>query len=183
MKRRQLALLGFWGFLFAASAWVGAVATEAQKRLSLLNPAIAAPTTAYSDGRQPTRLDAFRGQTVVLNIWATWCGPCLKEMPSLDRLSAKLAGQGIKVVALSEDDGGAAQVKPYLEKLKVTRLTHLYDTEQRAFQDFAIRGLPTTFVISPEGKIIAKLEGAAEWDSKAMVEQIKSLSTPLSKSP
>lgn len=176
MKIRQFALLGLFGLLFAVGGLAATKPALSEKRLGLVDPAIPAPNTAFSDGQQPIRLDAYRGKTVVLNVWATWCTPCLKEMPSLDRLSAKLEGEGIKVLALSEDDGGEAQVKPYLEKLKVTRLTHLFDTRQAAFQDFAIRGLPTTFVISPEGKIIARLEGAAEWDSKGMIQQIRRLS-------
>lgn len=112
---------------------------------------------------------------MILIVWATWCAPCVKEMPSLDRLSAKMAGENLVVVAVSQDNGGQSQVKPFLEKLKVKNVTILYDHDQRALRDFGIRGLPTTFLISPEGRILARLEGDAEWDTPAMVRQIKGL--------
>ena len=153
---------------------IPALAAPAAKSLVAVEPSLPLPATRYSDGRKPAGFDALRGKPFIVNVWATWCIPCVKEMPALDRLSAKLAPDGIAVVALSEDDGGEAQVKPFLEKLKVTRIAHhLYDPDLKAFQDFAIRGLPTTFVVSAQGRIVARLEGAAEWDSPEMVRQIK----------
>ena len=159
-----------------ALAWDNsAIAEVTAKSLQLMRPAVQVPATKFSDGRKLVALESFRGRSVILNVWATWCGPCVKEMPSLDRLSAKMAGDNLVIVAVSQDNGGQSQVKPFLDKLKVKNVTILYDHSQRAFRDFGIRGLPTTFVISPEGKILARLEGAAEWDTPAMVRQIKEL--------
>lgn len=152
-----------------------AIAEMAAKSLQPVRPAAQVPATKFSDGSKLVTLEGFRGRSVILNVWATWCGPCVKEMPSLDRLSAKMAGDNLVVVAVSQDNGGQSQVKPFLDKLKVKNVTILYDHSQRMFRDFGIRGLPTTFVISPEGKILARLEGAAEWDTPAMVRQIKEL--------
>lgn len=158
--------------LLAQAASAGPLAA---KTLTPVEPPAPLPATRYSDGNKLVGLDEFRGRTVVLNLWATWCSPCLKEMPALDRLAGKLAAEGIAIVALSLDDGGPAQVLPYLKKLKVTRLINRYDPAQRAFQDFAVRGLPTTLIISPQGRVVARLEGAAVWDSKEMIRQIRAL--------
>lgn len=150
------------------------LAAPAAKTLVAVEPSLPLPATKYSDGSQPLGFEKQRGRPFVLNIWATWCVPCVKELPALDRLAGKLAADGIAVVALSEDDKGEAQVKPFLEKLKVTQITQqLYDPDLKAFQDFSIRGLPTTFIVSAQGRIVAKLEGAAEWDSPEMIRQIK----------
>jgi thiol-disulfide isomerase/thioredoxin len=153
-----------------------AVAADAPKKktFSRVDPPAAVVLSEYSDGERTVTLERYRGRPVLLNVWATWCPPCVKELPALDRLAGKLDGE-VHVVALSTDDGGAAQVKPFFDKLAVTRLLALYDTRQRAFQDFSLRGLPTTVLIDAQGRLVARMEGAAEWDSTAMVRQIRQL--------
>ena len=162
--------------MLCLSAWGDcAIAEDSVKSFRLLNTSVSAPETKFSDGNKKVSLDSFRGRTVILNFWATWCSPCLKEMPSLERLSTKLAKDNLVVVAVSQDDGGQAQVKPFLEKLKLKAMVVLYDYDKKAFRDFAIRGLPTSFVISPEGKILARVEGSIEWDEQAVINKINGL--------
>ena len=134
-----------------------------------LNPPRPAPELAFTsrDGRKLSLAD-FRGRVILVNLWATWCAPCLREMPSLDRLQAKL-GDRIAVLAISEDRGGEDVVAPFLDKLALARLAIYLDAKTAAQQAFRVRGLPTSFLIDREGRILAMLEGAAAWDSTDMV--------------
>lgn len=110
----------------------------------------------------------FRGHFLLVNFWATWCAPCVGEMPSLDRLQARL-GDRLTILAVSEDRSGGEAVEPFLAKLGLSRLSVYLDPKTAAQEAFAIRGLPTTFLVDPEGRILGSLEGAAPWDAPAMV--------------
>lgn len=145
------------------------------KQMQLISGSVAAPDSQFSDGKRPMGLSAFKGKYVLANFWATWCSPCIKEMPALDRLAARLEKSGVVVVAVSQDEGGVTQVKPFVEKLKLTKMRVLYDPDKKAFRDYALRGLPTTVLVSPEGKLVARLEGSAAWDEGALAEQVMKL--------
>lgn len=138
---------------------------------------IHAPPTQFGDGNHSTSLPAFRGKFVLVNFWATWCSPCIKEMPALDRLAARLKQKGLVVVAISQDEGGPVQVRPFAKKLNLSQVQILYDPEKRGFRDFALRGLPTTVLISPEGILLARLEGSAVWDEGILASQVETLVT------
>jgi thiol-disulfide isomerase/thioredoxin len=128
----------------------------------------ALPPLAFTDADgKPLSLDSFKGKLVLLNLWATWCGPCVEEMPSLDRLQAKLGGNDFAVVALATDKQGRALVEPFLAKLGVTHLRMYLDTSGAVNRALKTRGLPTTLLIDREGREIGRLEGAAAWDSDA----------------
>ncbi len=79
------------------------------------------------------------------------------------------------VIAISQDEGGPAQVRPFAEKLKLSKVKILYDTDKRGFRDYALRGLPTTVLISPQGMVMARLEGSATWDVGGLANQVESL--------
>jgi thiol-disulfide isomerase/thioredoxin len=113
------------------------------------------------------RLSDFRGQMVLVNLWATWCGPCVEEMPSLDRLAAKL-GRDLTIVAIAEDRGGAAAVNRFLARHPLTALSPYLDPGAGASLAFRAGGLPTSYLIDRQGNILGELDGAAEWDSPAM---------------
>ena len=120
------------------------------------------------DGK-PTKLSAFRGRTVLLNLWATWCAPCRKEMPALDRLQAGLGGQDFEVVAVTIDQRNLDRPKAFLQEIGVSRLAYYADPTARIFQqlravDRAV-GMPTTLIIDPEGCELGYLAGPAEWSS------------------
>jgi len=139
-----------------------------------LSPPKAAPATPITtaDGRQ-TSLTAFQGRVVLLNFWATWCAPCVREMPSLDRLQAVLRGEGLEVVAVSEDFAGLDVVAPFFERLKLENLAIYLDSGNALGKDLGIAGLPTTFLIDREGRMVGGLEGPAEWDSEEAVALIR----------
>ena len=106
----------------------------------------------------------FRGKLVLVNLWATWCEPCLREMPSLERLQSRL-GDRIAVLAVSEDRGGVKTVEPFIEKLGLKSVKIYIDPKSAVGQAFEVRGLPTSLLIDREGKVLGRVEGAADWDS------------------
>ncbi len=132
-------------------------------------------TTFSADGGTEVSLDAFKGKIVILNLWATWCHPCMKEMPSLDRLAARLPVERFAVVALNEDKGGAAVAKPVLERLGIRGLAFYADPDGRLSGDLGVRGYPTTILIGRDGELMGKREGAVEWDQEGVVSYLLAL--------
>jgi thiol-disulfide isomerase/thioredoxin len=127
-----------------------------------------APAFSFTDtSGNAASLADFKGKFVLLNLWATWCQPCLKEMPSLAALQARL-GPALTVLAVSEDHGGAAVVEPFVAKHGLDKLKIYLDPKSTAIHAFAARGLPTSVVIDGDGKVLGKVEGGADWDSDAM---------------
>ncbi|NBN65542.1 redoxin family protein [Microvirga tunisiensis] len=135
----------------------------AQKPLALAELGFKAP-----DG-SPTTIDAFEGRTILVNLWATWCAPCRKEMPALDRLQAELGSDAFEVVAINLDRGGPDKPQAFLQEIGVSKLAYYSDETNRVFHDLRAKaratGLPTTILISPEGCEVGTMYGPAEWDS------------------
>ena len=125
-----------------------------------------------ADGRQ-VRLSDWRGQLVLLNIWATWCGPCKAEMPSLDRLQAKLGGKEFTVLALSTDRGGPKVPAQFFAREGITHLKVFNDNTGEAAIRMKEPGLPLSIVLNENGQEIARLFGPMEWDSPEMIAQIE----------
>jgi thiol-disulfide isomerase/thioredoxin len=131
-------------------------------------------TFTDAEGRE-TRFEAFRGRALVVNFWATWCPPCVAEMPSLDRLHAQVSRDGIEVLALSSDRGGRAQVEPFYQRTAIRNLGIWLDPRGAAGRALGLRGLPTTLLLDRRGLEVARLEGEAEWDHPQMVAAIRRL--------
>jgi thiol-disulfide isomerase/thioredoxin len=135
-----------------------------------------APDLTFLDAEgNEVRLADFQGEVVVLNLWATWCAPCRREMPSLDRLQAKYGGAGLEVIALSLDRGDVAKVREFFEELEITSLAVYHDPTARAGRELGAPGLPTTVVIDRAGREVGRLLGPAEWDSEEALAVIKAL--------
>jgi thiol-disulfide isomerase/thioredoxin len=128
------------------------------------------PETVFTDasGRKLTLAD-FRGKVVLMNFWATWCGPCVREMPSLERLSDRLGGDGFAVIALSEDRKGWEKIGPFRDKLGLKSLALFHDEKSAMMFGAKARGLPTTILIGRDGRELGRLTGPAEWDSEEAV--------------
>ena len=123
------------------------------------------PEISFSDGAgNSVDLTDFTGQVVLLNFWATWCAPCVHEMPALDRLQAHFAGQDFAVIALSIDRGGVPIVERFYTDHGLEALGTYTDTSGRVPQSFGVNGLPTTVLIDRDGSWVGSFEGAAEWD-------------------
>lgn len=121
-------------------------------------------------GRERT-LKEFCGRTVLLNVWATWCGPCREEMPAFNRLQARLGGSGFHVLALSIDRAGMGAVRQFYEDIGIRHLDLYRIEEMKGMLAFGIIGLPTTILIDPRGLEVARRMGPADWDSPAAVSQ------------
>jgi thiol-disulfide isomerase/thioredoxin len=138
-----------------------------------VRPPQPAPETAFTDiDGKPARVADFKGTPVVVNLWATWCQPCLKEMPSLDRLQAALAGK-LVVAAVSQDSAGAKRVAPFVAGMGLQNLKVYLDPKSDLGHAFHVRGLPTSIIIDAQGRVAGRVEGAAEWDSAAMIAVLK----------
>jgi thiol-disulfide isomerase/thioredoxin len=128
-------------------------------------PNLPAPDAAFTDDAgQSVRLADFRGRVILVNLWATWCQPCVKEMPALDRLAAAMKDTDFAIVAVSQDRGGAHIVDPFFAKLDLKALKTYLDPKSLLGEAFAVRGLPTSILIDRDGTEIGRLEGAEEWD-------------------
>jgi thiol-disulfide isomerase/thioredoxin len=124
------------------------------------------PEIKFEDGFGAAKtLADWKGKVVLLNMWATWCAPCRKEMPALDRLQKELGGNAFEVVALSVDRQGAAASKKFLDETKVENLKLYVDSTSKSIGALRAAGLPTTILIDREGREIGRLAGPAEWDS------------------
>ncbi len=118
------------------------------------------------------QLADFTGKLVLVNLWATWCGPCVEEMPSLQRLQAQL-GDRLTILAISEDRQGDSVVAPFLDQHGLKSLAIYLDPKAAATSAFAAQGLPTSYLISADGTILGKEEGGATWDEAAMLAKLQ----------
>jgi thiol-disulfide isomerase/thioredoxin len=148
---------------------VSTTPAQALGQFIALDPRPPAPALVFTTrAGEPKQLADFREHLVLVNLWATWCAPCVEEMPALDRLQTKL-GAALTVLAISEDRRGADLVEPFLTQHGINNLGIYLDPKSAATDAFGVQGLPTSFLIDGDGKIIGKLEGAAKWDEPAML--------------
>ena len=170
MRRRSLLLFATLAAAFRSGKPAGAqTATEddpeAMRPLSAIAsvappkplPSLALPAL---DGGTAA-LTSFRGRSLVLNFWATWCAPCIRELPELDKLAA--SPDAPAVLAISADRGGAATVRPFLAAHPASHLRVLLDPHSEAVQALGVVGFPTTFVIDRDGHIRGQLVGPTRW--------------------
>ncbi len=137
----------------------------------------ALPEIKFQDGQGKERtLADWRGKVVLLNLWATWCVPCRKEMPALDRLQQALGSDKFEVVAISVDRKGIASAQAFLDDTKAGKLAVYVDTTLRTTSQLGAVGLPATLLIDANGREIGRLLGPAEWDSEDAKRLIRAAS-------
>jgi len=124
-------------------------------------------------GDKPVSLSKFRGKAVLLNFWATWCAPCVKEMPSLDRLQAALPKDRFVIVPLSIDGPTKSKVMPFYKEQKLTQLGIYFDKGRKAMQGLDVTLLPTSILVDPAGRELGRIEGDADWDMPESIELMK----------
>ncbi len=115
----------------------------------------------------------YRGQVVMVQFWATYCAPCIKEMPSMQRLQARLAGKPFKILAVNMGES-EAEVRAFLKRVNVD-FTILMDSGGEALAAWKVFVAPSTFIVDPEGRIRYALQGGAEWDALEYVDRITAL--------
>jgi thiol-disulfide isomerase/thioredoxin len=140
------------------------------------SPALEDSLTFEGADGQPKSLQDFRGRTVLLNLWATWCVPCREEMPALDKLQARLGGPDFEVVAVNIDTARLERRQTFLKEAGVTKLAFYADPKADVFQVLKrsgkVLGLPTTMLVDPQGCEIGLMPGPADWASDDAVKLV-----------
>ncbi len=191
MRRRRVILAGTAalaaGTLAVAASWrkqgpaiftpVEAAAPDLKPLVGPAEPKPATPAAAtFIDAEGETRsLADFKGQGIVVNLWATWCVPCVAEMPALQALARAVEKDRIAVLPLSSDRGGAAVVRRFYARNDIQGLAVWLDPKGEAARAWGARGLPTTLIIDREGREVARVEGAVEWASAESIAELKRL--------
>lgn len=169
---RAVLLVGLFGVCFvlvqscqAPATGLDAYAKDSLKKLTVREAPPSPPTTVFSAADGGTfALEELRGKTVLVNVWATWCAPCIREMPSLDRLQNIRGGEDFQVVTISIDRTKYEPAKFFADN-GIENLEPWHDGSYGIPGNLQLRGYPTTVIYNPQGREIAILEGDAEWDS------------------
>ncbi len=151
--------------------------------LTMATTPLRLPDLAFEDADgKPKKLSDWRGKTVLVNLWATWCVPCRKEMPALDSLQTKLGGKDFEVVAINIDTRDPDKPKNFLKEANLTRLGYFSDQKAKVFQDLKnigkALGMPTSILVDAKGCEIANIAGPAEWASDDAIKLVKAAAEP-----
>ena len=151
--------------------------------LTMATAPLRLPDLAFEDAEgKPKKLSDWRGRIVLVNLWATWCVPCRKEMPALENLQTRLGGPNFEVVAVNIDTRDPEKPKNFLKEANLTRLGYFSDQKAKVFQDLKAigraLGMPTSVLVDGEGCEIATLAGPAEWSSDDAIRLITAAVNP-----
>src|ERR1700731_1472752 len=152
--------------------------------LTMASAPLRLPDLAFEDADgKPKKLSDWRGKTVLVNLWATWCVPCRKEMPALEGLQTRLQGPNFEVVAINIDTRDPEKPKNFLNDAHLTRLGYYSDQNAKVFQDLKAigraLGMPTSVLVDGQGCEIATISGPADWDSDDALKLIKAALQPV----
>jgi thiol-disulfide isomerase/thioredoxin len=152
--------------------------------LTMATAPLRLPDLAFEDAEgKPKTLSDWRGRTVLVNLWATWCVPCRKEMPALESLQTRLGGPAFEVIAINIDTRDLEKPKNFLKEAKLTRLGYFSDEKAKVFQDLKAigraLGMPTSVLVDGQGCEIATIAGPAEWGSDDAIKLITAAMKPV----
>lgn len=170
LSRTGILFAGSWPMRTPAQTGKGRTSDDA---LSIWNPAGLKPLALADESGALASLSAYRGQVCVMNIWATWCAPCREEMPSLNRLHARLQAVGAQVIAVSMGDSVAALMR--FRQHTPLNMPVLVDRDQTLLKTWGVRILPTTVVLDANSRPRLRHVGERNWDEQRVVDQILSL--------
>jgi thiol-disulfide isomerase/thioredoxin len=191
MNRGRIAILALATFALMAMLagavllpWAARPVTEQEHpeagsaplgQLVPVSPPVAVPQVGFTAlTGAPAGLSDFAGKVVLINLWATWCAPCRREMPSLEKLQARFADK-LAILAISEDIGGKRVVAPFIEKLGLRGIKIYLDPKSRVGQGFNVDGLPTSILIDRQERVVGRIEGEADWTSPRLIAAIEPL--------
>ena len=133
------------------------------------------PVDFYNEKQQPINFSHFKGEVILVNLWATWCGPCLRELPALQRLANKLAGTDFKLLAISIDKEKSAQeILAFYQELKIDKLGFYFDKDQQLNTILPTDVVPANFIINRQGEVISYMRSYADWDAPEATQLILS---------
>jgi thiol-disulfide isomerase/thioredoxin len=175
---RRLALTGCAAVIIsAATAWAeisSGLIKGTMKRFKRTTPPRPMPDLEFLDANdKPMRLADLTGKVRLINLWATWCAPCVKEMPSLDRLQAALPKDRFLVLPISLDGPSKAKVAPFYKEQKLDHLGIFYDKGRKAMSTLGVTLLPTSILVDAAGRELGRIEGDADWDSPEGIALMK----------
>jgi thiol-disulfide isomerase/thioredoxin len=152
--------------------------------LTMATAPLRLPDLAFEDADgKPRKLSDWRGRTVLVNLWATWCVPCRKEMPALEGLQTRLGGPNFEVVAINIDTRDPEKPKNFLKDAHLSRLGYFSDEKAKVFQDLKAigraLGMPTSVLVDGQGCEIATIAGPADWDSDDAIKLITAAMNPV----
>ncbi|TNE40654.1 MAG: TlpA family protein disulfide reductase [Alphaproteobacteria bacterium] len=125
-------------------------------------------TTFQNEAGDTLRVGDFSGKVLVVNLWATWCAPCVEELPTLDLLKRDMMGEAVDVLAISLDAEGPQVVRTFYDKNGIGHLDLLNDATMALYTEVAALGLPITLIVLPDGTVLGRLTGTARWDAPAV---------------
>ena len=126
------------------------------------------------DGKAHNLID-FKGKVLLLNFWATWCKPCVDEMPALSQLTSKIKNPNIVIMPISLDFKGASEVKDFYDDYKIDNLPIYLDNKNQGFNILQIKALPTTLIIDKNGNEVARILGQINWNSDNVIDYLNNL--------
>jgi thiol-disulfide isomerase/thioredoxin len=176
LSRRAFIVAGAAGLSSPALANVGPElikGTLAKFDTSRAGKALPADVGFTDESDKPLKLGDYKGKVVLLNFWATWCAPCVKEMPSLDRLQAAVGKDTFVVLPLSLDGPSRPKVAPFYKDKSIENLGIYFDKGRKVQQELDVSVLPTSILVDAEGREIGRLEGEAEWDKPEALALMK----------
>ncbi len=151
---------------------------DAAEGLGAVAPSPAPNLKFFSAAGKALTLADFHGTGLVVNIWATWCGPCVAELPSFAAIAPQLAGDKILVLPISVDFEGLKAVQPFYASHGISNLPILLDPDGTITDELNAPGIPITLVINPAGQLAARLDGGANWNTPATLERLRHLAAP-----
>ncbi|CAN5920944.1 TlpA disulfide reductase family protein [soil metagenome] len=178
LPRRRLLVGGAAATLMASAPSRAEVPSSlirgSMARFKLTTPPRPLPDLEFlSADDKPLRLADFTGKARLINLWATWCAPCVKEMPSLDRLQAALPKDRFLVLPISLDGPSKAKVAPFYKDKKLTDLGIYYDKGRKAMSVLDVTLLPTSILVDAGGRELGRIEGDADWDTPEAIALMK----------
>ncbi|MCF6282844.1 MAG: TlpA family protein disulfide reductase [Candidatus Polarisedimenticolaceae bacterium] len=138
-----------------------------------VTPAKKVPLIQFQNGAGETiNFDRFKGKVILLNIWATWCGPCIRELPALDRLQQRFADKDFAILPISTDKEGLGIIKPFYKRLKLKNLGIYNDATRAMAVTFPLDVVPANFIIDRNGMVVSFLRSYVEWDDPEVEDMI-----------
>lgn len=125
--------------------------------------------------------EAFKGKVVVVNMWATWCPPCVRELPALDRLANKIDQTQYMLLPISIDGDGQEIVQPFLESIGLPKFESYFDPKQNLREVFPLETIPATFILNPQGELVAYVRSYVDWDDENAITFLKQFYTTTEK--
>ena len=171
MKINVIAFLGAFGVLALGTASIAGkggppITGSVQNFIAFDEPIAASLIPLSTNGDGERTLESLRGKVVLVNFWATWCGPCVREMPTIAALQDRLGGDDFAVAIVSQDRDGWKRIGPFLERrLKLDFENSFLDEGLKFSRAMSVRSLPVVAILDPQGNEVGRLVGGAEWDS------------------